>query len=61
MQALRVLKQVRGTPDVDLEYDDITAASSIAAQVMAVCSPSYYWQPAHVIHSFDSLVSLDFH
>ena len=33
MQALEVLRKVRGTQNVQLEYDDITTASKIAAQV----------------------------
>ena len=33
MQALKVLRMVRGTQNVQLEYDDITAASKVAAQV----------------------------
>ena len=32
-QALQVLRSVRGTQNVQLEYDDIMAASKVAAQV----------------------------
>lgn len=32
-QALKVLRMVRGTQNVQLEYDDITTASKVAAQV----------------------------
>jgi hypothetical protein len=33
VQALEVLRKVRGTQNVQLEYDDITTASKVAAQV----------------------------
>ena len=35
MQALRVLQRVRGTDNVQLEYEDIATASKVAAQVLA--------------------------
>ena len=39
MQALRVLQRVRGTDNVQLEYEDIATASKVAAQVLAPPMP----------------------
>ena len=35
MQALDVLQRIRGTNNVQLEYEDIATASKVAAQVLA--------------------------
>ena len=35
MQALDVLQRIRGTNNVQLEYEDIATASKVAAQVRA--------------------------
>jgi len=51
-QALKVLRMVRGTQNVQLEYDDITAASKVAAQVSL--TPRSYSPPVvHLLASLD--------
>ena len=40
LQALQVLRSVRGTQNVQLEYDDIMAASKVAAQVIILLTSS---------------------
>ena len=44
MQALQVLRSVRGTQNVQLEYDDIMAASKVAAQVTFLHASPLYLQ-----------------
>ena len=45
LQALQVLRSVRGTQNVQLEYDDIMAASKVAAQVIVLhASPLHPWK-----------------